>query len=73
MIIRVGGRRSKWLSSRFFQGYDQVRWALRQGAPNMLICQKTSKNERRCAVRDAIKSNLRERGVTNRKASLLSV
>ena len=38
----------------------------------MVICQKASKIELKrasCAVREAIKSNLRERGVTNRKAS----
>ena len=38
----------------------------------MVICQKASKNDlkrARCAIREAIKSNFRERGVTNRKAS----
>ena len=39
----------------------------------MVIRQKNVKNEGKCAVREAIKSKLRERGVTNRKASLLSV
>ena len=39
----------------------------------MVIRQKVSKNEGRCAIREAIKSKLRERGVTNIKASLLSV
>ena len=39
----------------------------------MVIRQKTSNNEGRCAVREAIESKLRERGLTNRKASLFSV
>ena len=45
MIPSVGGRRSVFPSSRSFQGYGQVRQALRQGTPNMVILQEESKND----------------------------
>ena len=75
MIFRVGGRRSKWPSSRTFQGYDQVRYAFHQGAPKMVIRQKESKNEllRSKVYRSGSNKIKPPRAVGNKKKSFVDI